>query len=523
MVLTNAQIAAFFEQANNMALPNATVVQLQAEGIDDPEDLTDFDKDSMKQVAENLRNPGGRIPNPDPGAAPGSTIPRPLFVFGAKSQKRLLEACDLIRFYDTIGRPLTAGNIRYIPVIKNFTQQWKVLKDRKEDDSPEVPKVSKALPIIKWSEAFMDYLSRKVGLRCIPLSYVVRETEAVPAIAPVLALDLPHSEQFGSVEEDLIQRASHTHPLFRDDNAQVYYDVEEGLRGTSYLASIKPHQRAKNGRGAYRSIVSQYAGADKWQAELKKQEDVVHNRIWKGQSNFTLDKFVAQHRNAYVMMEECSHHVPYQLPNAFMRVTHLLDNIQCDDAPLQASMALVRNDTDPTGKMNNFEDAASFIIPYDPVAKKRAAAPKRGIANISEVDGKQEGSTKPTANVSGTMVKPSIGKTGVELRFYDQTKYRKLTKEQWSELYQWREDRKAKSASKKARKDAAVSAVIRKELDKRGVTFKETEQESEPEVEKYIMSLIAKHIPENSQISSVSTKEKLPKVTINSILKRAKG
>ena len=156
----------------------------------------------------------------------------------------------------------------------------------------------------------------------------------------------------------------------------MHCDVEEGLRGTSCLASIKPHQHAKNGRGSHRSIVSQCAGADKWQAELEKQEDVAHNRIWKGQSNFALDKFVAQHRNAYVMMEECSHHVPCQLPNAFTRVTHLLGSVQCDDAPPQASMALVRNDADPNGKMNNFEDAASFIVPHDPVAKKRAAAPK---------------------------------------------------------------------------------------------------------------------------------------------------
>lgn len=212
-------------------------------------------------------------------------------------------------------------------------------------------------------------------------------------------MDLPHSELFGLVEEDLIHRASHTHPLFCDDNAQVYYVVKEALRGTSYLASIKPHQRAKNRRGAYQSIVNQYAGADKWQAELKKQEEIVYNRIWKGQSNFTLDKFVTQHQNAYIMMEECSLHVPFQLPNQFIQVTHLLDNIQCDNAPLQASMALVQNNMDPNGKMNNFEDATTFIIPYDPVTKKQAAAPKRGIANISEVDGKDNNNTKPAANI----------------------------------------------------------------------------------------------------------------------------
>ena len=92
MVLTAAQVAAFFEDADQMAIPHDTVIQLQTEGIVNPDDLTDFDKTLLKEVAENLRKPSDRIPNPDPAAPAGSTIPRPAYVFGAKSQKRLEEA-----------------------------------------------------------------------------------------------------------------------------------------------------------------------------------------------------------------------------------------------------------------------------------------------------------------------------------------------------------------------------------------------------------------------------------------------
>ena len=123
MVLTAAQIQSFFEDADQIAIPHATVIQLQNEGIDSPDDLQDFEKDTLLQVAENLRKPGDRIPNPDPNAPEGSTIPRPLYVFGAKSQKRLLEACELVRFYATVGRPLTAANIRYDPIIRDFAPQ----------------------------------------------------------------------------------------------------------------------------------------------------------------------------------------------------------------------------------------------------------------------------------------------------------------------------------------------------------------------------------------------------------------
>ena len=87
MVLTAAQTTQFFESNDQMGIPNATTIQLQNEGISIVDDLNDFDKDTLQQVADNLRRPGGRIPDPTPGAAPGATIPTTPFVFGAKSQK----------------------------------------------------------------------------------------------------------------------------------------------------------------------------------------------------------------------------------------------------------------------------------------------------------------------------------------------------------------------------------------------------------------------------------------------------
>ena len=110
------------------------------------------------------------VPSPDPGAAAGSTIPTPAFVFGAKSQKRLGIACELVRYYNTVGRNLTAANMRWNDVIKNLEIQWKALKTKRDEDTPEVPKISKSLPIIKRTEVFQDHLHRVIGVRMIPLA-----------------------------------------------------------------------------------------------------------------------------------------------------------------------------------------------------------------------------------------------------------------------------------------------------------------------------------------------------------------
>ena len=48
MVFTAAQTASFFEDADQMAIPHATVVQLVTEGITTVDDLADFDEENLK-------------------------------------------------------------------------------------------------------------------------------------------------------------------------------------------------------------------------------------------------------------------------------------------------------------------------------------------------------------------------------------------------------------------------------------------------------------------------------------------
>ena len=54
MVLTAAQMTAFFKNADQMVVQHATVVQLAQEGIQSIDDLADFDKDALQQLADNL-------------------------------------------------------------------------------------------------------------------------------------------------------------------------------------------------------------------------------------------------------------------------------------------------------------------------------------------------------------------------------------------------------------------------------------------------------------------------------------
>ena len=62
-----------------------------------------------------------------------------------------------------------------------------------------------------------------------------------------------------------IFRTSHTHPLFRGDNAAVYGFIEEAARGSAYAHTIKAYTRTKNGRQAWLAILTSHVGMDKWE------------------------------------------------------------------------------------------------------------------------------------------------------------------------------------------------------------------------------------------------------------------
>ena len=84
----------------------------------------------------------------------------------------------------------------------------------------------------------------------MPLSFVVRNDAVVRAIAPPLATIFrwglyAYLNEYCSVLGELVARASHSHALFRNDNAQVYHYLEEATRSTAYDPSIKPFQHRK--------------------------------------------------------------------------------------------------------------------------------------------------------------------------------------------------------------------------------------------------------------------------------------
>ena len=85
--------------------------------------------------------------------------------------------------------------------------------------------------------------------------------------------DHPHCEELGSIVEELNLYTSHIHPLFAQDNANLYDRIERGLMGTSYSSAIIPFRRARNGKAVMDVVVSQFVGKVVWELRIKEAQD----------------------------------------------------------------------------------------------------------------------------------------------------------------------------------------------------------------------------------------------------------
>ena len=113
-------------------------------------------------------------------------------------QTQLGTATKLLKYYNEVVRTITPGNIQWDMVMNKFVIQWKALEDRKKAKYPDVPKITKALPFIEWTESLRYYLHQKIGVMTINFVYGIRIDGNVPAIGPIATVT-PHSQDNGSI------------------------------------------------------------------------------------------------------------------------------------------------------------------------------------------------------------------------------------------------------------------------------------------------------------------------------------
>ena len=278
---------------------------------------------------------------------------------------------------------------------------------------PDVPKLVKNTTLSRWNYSIKVHVAQVFGSRKDTLEYFLRINDAVVSPYPPLLLDHLYSAAAGSIQGEQALCLSLNHPLYRDDNKFFLAIFEVNLRGTTYEASINPFQSTDNGRGAYKALIDQNAGKDKWVKILRDAKTYVNEIKWDENTSYLLQAHIEKCRECHVDIENASEHVTEQVPNPCTRVKRLLGSIEgCTDPKICARVSVMS--TEANGMQADFELAVSCLLTACPVAAK--ISKKRNNDQISGLGGKFKAGTVP--------------KTGVELWYHKPPEFEQLSDSQ---------------------------------------------------------------------------------------------
>ena len=204
------------------------------------------------------------------------TAANPMHI-SAKSKKRIIVADNATSYYTQVGRSITPANMSW-RTLANFNMYWQDLLKQEKQDDPEVTKLGKNGSILKWIEYFKLHTKSIIGVRMCSLLYAL-DNEASKATARTeLIAHQPHSADYGSITEELATLTLQYHPLYAQDNGNVYNRIERTLTGTSHLSAIIRFRRTRDGKGSMDALVSQFAGKVVWERKIKDAQDYIINK-----------------------------------------------------------------------------------------------------------------------------------------------------------------------------------------------------------------------------------------------------
>lgn len=365
--------------------------------------------------------------------------------------KRLKASSKAARYYTWTGYRMTVQNMKW-PIIEKISEVMKSY-EQKFDSSLEA-KYAKLrgngrMPM--WLEKNRSEIDSSIGIRKIPLTYVVRP-KVIPGPPPPLLQNLPYSAEHPSVELTLIHRATHDHPLTDEDKKLLFTKLEAAWTGTEVDNLLTGAMREeKDGRSFWIQATKEFAGKDKWEQMIKDAELIFTTDKFTGTgTKHTLNAHANKHRMAYSRIEVASRQdsVDYTLPSMPQRVSYFLDSITATDPDLLTRIQITKSDTAAGGKATNLDACIEFLLPVDPVfLLQRKGGPK----SDTERGGRKQ---RTNVTVSSTTIKSGKGKTGVDFRWHPPDEYHKLSQEQKDEHSAWMRTTAGKETFKAQRKAA---------------------------------------------------------------------
>jgi hypothetical protein len=219
--------------------------------------LTDL---NVHDLCTTIRKPGGYMPNPAFVAGQVPALPPMVPYLGimvsTRAEGNMKLASYTVRHNNRISRTTNVATMN--PTSLRRLVHLK-LKEEEKPDPPTAPKIDhKNWP--KTMDAIHDYFTGVLGETKVPLAYVIRDTVEVTPEAD----DLPRN--YASPEDEMVARMPHQDangvdlPTYLHDRSRVWQTMSEICQDDKSWTYVKPFQRSRDGRGAYRALHTHYLG-----------------------------------------------------------------------------------------------------------------------------------------------------------------------------------------------------------------------------------------------------------------------
>jgi hypothetical protein len=403
----------------------ASQVLVDEQGMDTLAEIQLLTDDEIENLCKVVRRPGGTVPGPNPGDAPVNNPGTPV---NLRAENHLKLLAFFLRHQERVSRDTNVANvtldtIRTVRELRDFESTYKA-----PDDPPSIN--SKDWP--KTMESIHEYLRSYLGDRKIPLAYVVRKDEDVPANDPAAG--------YSTVQEAMIARAKHytvaadgtktPDPAYINNREKVYEIIAKITRDHPCWTYVKPAQRTRDGRMAYLGLYQHFLGPNNVDNMATMAEDKLKSTVYNGeQRRWDFEKYINLHKSQHSIMEGLVEH-GYTGIDPRSKVRYLLDGIKTDK--FDSVKTRIMSDA---SLRNDFDSCVTLYQDFIKQTFKSKSTPTVGISELK-------------TSASGTK-----RKSEVEDRYYTKTEYDALSADAKKELAA----KRLKRGHKPGAKDSKIS------------------------------------------------------------------
>ena len=350
--LTNIQIMNMIG-VGPAANRNAIIADLLSEGLDGLKHMTDEEvRDTCASYAKRTDNPFPVILTPVQKQRIKS------LVLWVKDQERVGQA---------LAFPGTTTQEQFRTALAESLERERRRKDQKKEgesylDSSFITKLKSALQWEKWAEELNTNLCQIIGVRGVPLTYVIREE------------DVPTFDASQPYDEAVINAMTLTGQEFQQDARTVHKiimkNVHEDSDAYTYIKTLIRH---RNGRKDIKALRERYSSDATKQAIINKAKNDLQNLIYKNERSFSFEKFSSKLQKAYDELEDNGRAV-----NNMDIVDGLWKQIQATDIQLYVASLKVEYQRNPRSYKLILQDIAAEVGNITPSGNSFGGS--RGIA-----------------------------------------------------------------------------------------------------------------------------------------------